>query len=108
MSFKGRVFTLLAVFVVLGLIAAQCGPAPTPETITVVETVVVEKEVQGETVTVVETVEVVKEVEVEKVVTVEVEKEAEAPAKPFEGVEVNILTFTGPQIAEPQIGRAHV
>lgn len=101
MSFKGRVFTLLAVFVVLGLIAAQCGPAPTPETITVVETVVVEKEVQGETVTVVETVEVVKEVEVEKVVTVEVEKEAEAPAKPFEGVEVNILTFTGPQIAEP-------
>ncbi len=101
MSFNGRVFTLLAVFVVLGLIAAQCGPAPTPETITVVETVVVEKEVQGETVTVVETVEVVKEVEVEKVVTVEVEKEAEAPAKPFEGVEVNILTFTGPQIAEP-------
>jgi multiple sugar transport system substrate-binding protein len=89
---------LLAVFVLLAVVAA-CGPAPTPETVTVVETVVVEKEVQGETVTVVETVEVVKEVE--KVVTVEVEKEAAAPAKPFDGVEVNILTFVGPQVAEP-------
>jgi len=96
-----KMIILLVVFAVLALIAAQCGPAPTPETITVVETVVVEKEVEGETVTVVETVEVVKEVEVEKVVTVEVEKAAEEPAKPYEGVEVNILTFTGPQIAEP-------
>jgi multiple sugar transport system substrate-binding protein len=96
-----KITTLLVVFAVLALIAAQCGPAPTPETITVVETVVVEKEVEGETVTVVETVEVVKEVEVEKVVTVEVEKAPEEPAKPYEGVEVNVLTFTGPQIAEP-------
>jgi multiple sugar transport system substrate-binding protein len=67
----------------------------------VVETVIVEKE--GETVVetvevkVVETVEVVKEVEVEKVVEVT----AEAAAKPFEGIEVNILTFVGPQVAEP-------
>lgn len=44
---------------------------------------------------------------VEKVVTKEVEKVVEkvvtaAPeAKPYEGVEVNVLTFTGPQIAEP-------
>jgi multiple sugar transport system substrate-binding protein len=95
---------LFVVVAVLALIAAQCAPAPTPQTVTVVETVVVEKEVQKE-VKVVETVEVekevVKEVEVEKVVTVEVQVEAAAPAKPFEGVEVNILTFTGPQIAEP-------
>jgi multiple sugar transport system substrate-binding protein len=43
-----------------------------------------------------------------------VEKETAAPpseeaapaAKPFEGVEVNILTFTGPQIAEPLQRRA--
>lgn len=91
---------LLVVFAVLALIAAQCGPAPTPETVTVVETVVVEKEKE---VKVVETVEVEKEVvkEVEKEVVVTVEVEAAAPAKPFEGVEVNILTFTGPQIAEP-------
>lgn len=61
---------LLAVVATLALIAAQCGPAPTPEK--VVETVVVTKEVQGETVTVVETVEVVKTVEVEKVVEKEV------------------------------------
>ena len=45
------------------VIAACAGPAP--QTVTVVETVIVEKEVEGETVTVVETVEVVKEVEVE-------------------------------------------
>ena len=99
---------LFVVVAVLALIAAQCAPAPTPQTVTVVETVVVEKEVEKE-VKVVETVEVEKVVEVEKevvkevekVVTVEVEVEAAAPAKPFEGVQVNILTFTGPQIAEP-------
>jgi multiple sugar transport system substrate-binding protein len=92
---------LIGIFVVSALLVlvAACGPAPTPETITVVETVVVEKEVQGETVTVVETVEVVKEVEVEVEKMVEVT--AEAAAKPFEGVEVNILTFVGPQVAEP-------
>ncbi|MDX1523140.1 MAG: ectoine/hydroxyectoine ABC transporter substrate-binding protein EhuB, partial [Anaerolineae bacterium] len=69
-------FVFLAVALVLPLVAA-CGAAATPETITVVETVVVEKEVEGETVTVVETVEVEKEVEVEKVVTVEVAAEPE-------------------------------
>lgn len=101
MFYKFKWLTLLAVCVGLAFIAAQCGPAPTPEVITKVETVIVEKEGQ----TVVETVEVVKEVEVEKVVTVEVEKvveaTAEAPAMMYEGVEVNLVTFTGPQIAEP-------
>lgn len=53
---------LLSVSLLMGLVAACGASAPEPETITVVETVVVEKEVQGETVTVVETVEVVKEV----------------------------------------------
>ncbi|MFQ5611243.1 MAG: TOBE domain-containing protein [Anaerolineae bacterium] len=38
-----RLFIALPLLVILGLIAAQCGPAPTPETVTVVETVVVEK-----------------------------------------------------------------
>ncbi len=103
--FKQKSVVLLALFVILGLIAAQCGPPPTPETITVVETVIVEKEVEGETITVIETVEVEVEVEVVETVEVEVEKivevEAEAPALPYEGVEINILTFTGPQIAEP-------
>jgi len=54
-----KVIVLLLAVLVLGLIAAQCGPAPTPETVTVVETVVVKEEV-------------------EKVVTVEVEVPAEA------------------------------
>ena len=66
-----HIFVLLVVSLVLPVVAA-CGG----ETQTVVETVVVEKEVEK---TVIETVEVEKEViqEVEKVVTVEVEAEAE-------------------------------
>lgn len=47
---------IVGVMLLLPLIAAACGTQPTPET--VVQTVVVEKEVQGETKTVVETVEV--------------------------------------------------
>ena len=83
------------------LLATQCGPSPTPEMITVVETVIVEKEVKGETITVVETVEIVQTVEVEVEKIVEIEVTAEPPALPYEGVEINILTVTGPQIAEP-------
>lgn len=92
-----RLFITLTVPLVLGLIVA-CGAQATPETITVIETVVVEKEVQGETVTVVETVEVevevVKEVEVEvvKEVEVEVEKEAEPP----EPAELSMWYFNWP------------
>jgi multiple sugar transport system substrate-binding protein len=95
-----RLVILLVVISILALVAAQCGATPAPER--VVETVVVEKEVPVEVEKeVVKTVEVekevVKEVEVEKIVEVT----AEAAAKPYEGVEINILTFTGPQIAEP-------
>jgi multiple sugar transport system substrate-binding protein len=54
--------------IVAGLIVVGCGA--TPAVVTVVETVVVEKEVEGETVTVIETVEVEKVVEVEKIVEV--------------------------------------
>ena len=77
---KRTAFLLFSVLVVLTLLAAQCGATPTPETIVekVVETVIVEKEVEGETVTVVETVEVEKEV----VVTMEVEKEVVVTATP--------------------------
>jgi oligopeptide transport system substrate-binding protein len=55
----------------LSVLAVACNTQPQP--VTVVETMVVEKEVQGDPITVVETVEVIKEVEVEKVVTREVE-----------------------------------
>jgi peptide/nickel transport system substrate-binding protein len=75
---KQKFLLLVVLAVALAGMAACAGAAPEVITETVVETVVVEKEVEGETVTVVETVEVVKEVEVEKVVTVEVENEAEA------------------------------
>jgi peptide/nickel transport system substrate-binding protein len=75
---KQRFWLLLILTVTLTAVAACTGATPEVITKTVVETVVVEKEVEGETVTVIETVEVVKEVEVEKVVTVEVESEKEA------------------------------
>ena len=54
-----KVIVLLLAGLALGLIAAQCVAAPAPQTVTVVETVVVKEEV-------------------EKVVTVEVEVPAEA------------------------------
>lgn len=74
-----RLTILLAIslLTILGLVAAQCGAAPTPETVTVVETVVVEKEVEK---VVTQEVEKVVTQEVEKVVTVEVEAAAGASA----------------------------
>ena len=70
--FKKSLLGLL-ISLLLSLIAAQCGAPATPETVTVVETVVVKEEVEK---TVIETV-VVKE-EVEKIVTVEVQVTTEA------------------------------
>jgi multiple sugar transport system substrate-binding protein len=75
-----KIFILLAVLVVFSLMAAQCGPTPTPETVTVVETVVVEKEIEKQ-VTVVETVEVEKEVQVVETVEVVKEVEVEVPVE---------------------------
>jgi multiple sugar transport system substrate-binding protein len=76
---------ILTLLVVIAMLAACAAPTP----------VVVEKEVP---------------VVVEKQVPVEVVKEvAVTPipaAKPFAGVTVNVLTFTGPQIAEPLQRRA--
>jgi len=73
-----KLFLVLGVLVMLSIAVAACAPAPAePETITVVETVVVEKE--GETI--VETVIVEKEVEVEVEKIVEVEKEVEMPVR---------------------------
>ncbi len=84
---------LLLSTVVLSLVAA-CGAAQ-PETITVVETVVVEKEVE----TIVEKeVEVVKEVEVEKIVEV-------APEDPDAGrVQLRAVIGTEPPSLDPSLG----
>ena len=66
---KPRLLSTLVALVVLGVLAAQCGPAPTPQTVIqtveVVKTVEVEKQVE-----VVKTVEVEKQVEVVKTVEV--------------------------------------
>ena len=68
-----KLFFVLGILAVLSLAIASCAAPAEPETITVIETVVVEKE--GETV--IETVEVEKEVVVTEEVIVEVEAEAE-------------------------------
>ena len=104
-----KLWTMVALLVVIALLAG-CGATPEPEVVEVekivTQVVEVEKEVEKVVTQVVEV-----EKEVEKVVTqvVEVEKEVEKivevtavpEAKPYEGVEINVLTFTGPQIAEP-------
>ena len=98
-------FASLLTIVMAVCFLASCA-APTPVVIEkekivekpVVETVVIEKEKVVEK-PVVETVVVEKEVVKEVVKEVPVTPVPEA--KPYEGVEVNVLTFTGPQIAEP-------
>ena len=89
---KSKLYFVIATLVALAMLLAACAPAATPvevvKTVVVVETSIVE--VPGGT----------EIVEVEKVVTPTPE------AKPFEGVTVDVLTFTGPQIAEPLQRRA--
>jgi peptide/nickel transport system substrate-binding protein len=97
-----KTYLLLALSAVLLLGLAACAvPQPVVEqvveTVVVVETVEVVKEVEGETVTVIETVEVVKEVE--KVVTVEVEKVDEAE---LERRNTLIIDFEGGKPADPE------
>jgi oligopeptide transport system substrate-binding protein len=95
--FSKKAVLIFVTTILLSLVAA-CGAAQ-PETVTVVETVVVEKEVQGETVTVVETVVVEKEVEVVK----EVEKEV-APADPDAGrVTLRTVVGTEPPTLDPSL-----
>ncbi len=89
-----RLLLVLSTVVVLSLLAA-CGPAQ-PETVTVVETVVVKEEVTVvETVEVEKEVEVIKEVEKEVIKEVEVEKivEVEAPSEPEGDLIVTVSTF---------------
>jgi oligopeptide transport system substrate-binding protein len=97
--FSQKNLLIITVMVLLGVIAAACGSAQ-PETITVVETVVVEKEVQGEPVTVIETVEV------EKVVEKEVEKVVEvAPEDPDAGrIKLDSVISTEPPSLDPALG----
>lgn len=94
---KSRLMTFVALLVAFSIVLAACA-VPTPQVVekVVKETVVVEKEKKVEVVQT-QVVEKVKEVEKK----VEVMVTPTPAAKPFEGVTVNILTFTGPQIAEP-------
>lgn len=90
MSSKRMALLLFSVSVVLVLLAAQCGAAATPQTVTVVETVEVEKVVTKEVEKVVtKEVEKVVTQEVEKVVTVEVATEAFP-----EGTELKIVQWS--------------
>lgn len=69
MNTRRSMFVVLLGLAVLALLAAQCGPAPTPETVTVVETVVVKE-------------------------TVEVEKVVTAAPPPAEPVTITYFTFS--------------
>ncbi len=93
--FSKKTLLLVVVIAMLAAIAAQCGAAPTPETVTVVQTVVVTKEVKGETVTVVETVE--KEVVVTK------EVEVQAPGKFDNKVTLHVNLGTEPPTLDPAL-----
>jgi peptide/nickel transport system substrate-binding protein len=90
--FSKKIAMLLVVTLALVTLSLMSACNAQPQTVTVVETVVVEKEVPGESVTVVETVvvekevEVVKEVEVEKEVMVEIQGAIPYP----EGVPLNL------------------
>lgn len=93
---KSRLFmSTFALLVLVVLLVSACAAPSTPQIVKeTVEVKVVETQV----------VEVTKEVKVVETQVVEVTPTPEA--LPFEGVEVNVLTFTGPQIAEPLQRRA--
>jgi len=86
---NSKLFMFVSLLMVIAMLAA-CAPAAAPTPETVIETVEVEKEVV-----------VTEVVEKEVIVTQEVEVAPQPEALPYEGVEVDVLTFTGPQIAEP-------
>lgn len=98
--FSKKLVVLLAVMAVLSVLAAQCGGAQ-PQVQTVVETVVVTREVEGETITVVETVEVIKTVEVEKEVIKEVQVGPEDPDA--DRVTLDVVVGTEPPSLDPAL-----
>jgi multiple sugar transport system substrate-binding protein len=97
-----KISRILLLLVVGILILSACQPAE-PETVevtrVVTETEQVEVPVEVTRVITETIVEEGEEVEVTRIVEVAAAPEMEA--LPYEGVELNILTFTGPQIAEP-------
>ena len=95
MSVGLKLTIFLAVFV--GLLAlAACSPAPTPEIVTRIETVIVERE--AEPITIVETVEVTVTVEVEKIIEVEV---TPTPlGRLYQGVEATLVTAADAPIVD--------
>jgi multiple sugar transport system substrate-binding protein len=95
-----KISRILLLLVVGILILSACQPAE-PETVEVTRVVTETEEVQVEVTRVVTETIVEEGEEVEVTRIVEVASEPEMEALPYEGVELNILTFTGPQIAEP-------
>src|SRR3990172_239361 len=85
MNTKQTLFKVMSVLIVVGSLAAACA---TPTPVTVVQTQVVTQIVAG--------------TPVETVVTAV----PEVQAKEFDGITVNLLTFVGPQVAEPLQRRA--
>ena len=96
---------LLLIAAVALLVIAACTGEPVVVTETVVETVIVEKEVEGETITVVETVEV--EVEVIKEVEVEVEASGVSEAE-AERRKTVIFDIDGGRVVDPELFNPYV
>ena len=86
--FSKKIVSLLVVAIPLGL-GAACAGLTQPQVVTVVETVIAEKEVEGQTVTVVKPVEVVKEA---------------APEEPEAGqIRLDIVVGTDPPSLDPSL-----
>jgi len=98
---KAKLWRVLLILVSISIILAACSSEPEEVEVT---RIVTETEQVEVTRVITETIiEEGEEVEVTRVVevVVAVPVEPEVVTWPFEGVELNILTFTGPQIAEP-------
>jgi peptide/nickel transport system substrate-binding protein len=96
-------FTLISVALLLTLLLAQCGATPAPQV--EIQTVVVEREVEGETITVVETVVVTQEVERQVVVTSTPEP-AQAPVILRVGQNAADMSSLDPHFSTTTEGRA--
>lgn len=101
---KVKLWRLLLVLISISIVLAAC--ASEPEQVEVTRVVTETEQVEVTRVVTETIIEEGQEVEVTRVVEVQIPVEPEAEAKPYEGLELNILTFTGPQIAEPLQRRA--
>jgi multiple sugar transport system substrate-binding protein len=96
---KGKLWRILLLLVCISIVLAAC--ASEPEEVEVTRVITETEQVEVTRVVTETVIEEGEEVEVTRIVEVQIPAEPEPEGKPYEGLELNILTFTGPQIAEP-------